>query len=220
MSDLKPVFIVSAPSGTGKTTLNRMLVKQHPEIEVAVSLTCRPMREGEVNGRDYEFVSEAEFKRNIEEGNMLEWATVHGYLYGTSKKQLMEIQQRDHYSLLEIDVQGWKTAKEKLKAATAIFILPPSLKELWVRLEQRGTDSLKTRWKRLVNAKKEIEAADDYDFFIINDDVQKAYKELESIIIKGEKGKINRELGISYCQKLLEEFECDSWFQALKKKIT
>jgi len=218
MSDLKQVFVVSAPSGTGKTTLNKMLVKNHSEIEVAVSLTCRPIRSGEVNGTDYEFVSEQEFQKNIDDGNMLEWATVHGHLYGTSKKQLTEIQKRNHYSLLEIDVQGWKTAKEKLRSATAIFILPPSLKSLWQRLEQRGTDSLEIRWKRLLNAKKEIEAADDYDFFIINDDIQKAYQELEAIIIKGEKGKIDRELGNSYCQKLLEEFERDPWFQELKGK--
>lgn len=219
MSELKPVYVVSAPSGAGKTTLNRLLVKRHPNIEISVSLTTRAPRSGEVAGKDYQFVSKEDFQKHIDRGDMLEWAMVHGNLYGTSKQQLREIQARNHYSLLEIDVQGWSTAKRKLKQAVAIFILPPSIRELWNRLEERGTDSLATRWERLVNAKDEIENAQNYDFFIVNDDLDRAYAELESIIVYGKTGTLGPSEGLAKCRSLIEEFENSEWIKTLKSSV-
>jgi guanylate kinase len=219
MADLKRVFVISAPSGAGKTTLRRMLVENHDEVEVSVSLTSRKMREGEVNGIDYTFVTKAEFEANIAKGEMLEWANVHGNLYGTSKTQLKNIEARGHYAILTIDVQGWLIAAKKLKKATAIFVLPPSLELLWERLEKRGTDSEEIRWRRLVNAKEEIEKADNYDYFIVNDNLQRAYQDLERIVINGEPGKIGTQMGKQLCEKLLAEFDQSSWFKSLREKF-
>lgn len=216
MTDYKRVFVISAPSGAGKTTLNYKLIEAYPEIEISISYTARKKRDNEVDGKDYYFISKEKFKEMIAENQMLEWAEVHDNLYGTSKDELMRIESEGRHSLLEIDVQGWITARKKLKKATAIFILPPSVESLWQRLESRGTDDLKVRWRRILNAKKEIEKADIYDYFIINDDLDKAYMELESIIIQGEPGKIDVDAGKRLCDELLKEFDQASWFQELK----
>ena len=215
MTEALRVYVVSAPSGEGKTTLNKMLVERHADVEMSVSVTTRPQRPGEVDGQDYQFVSEGEFRRRIEAGEMLEWAHVHGNLYGTSKNQLKEIDQRGHYALLEIDVQGWLQAKEKLRKATSIFILPPSAQSLWDRLHDRGTDSIETIKIRMRNAYHEIKKASDYDFFIVNDDLPTAYTELERIIIYKKKGKIDKVDGQRLCQGLAAEFENGDWRELL-----
>src|SRR5688572_28261970 len=104
---MKPIYVISAPSGAGKTTLNRMFMGKYPGYEVSVSLTSRIKRPGEVHGKDYFFVSKKEFEENIAKGEMLEWALVHDNLYGTSKSHLYEIDKRGNFAILEIDVQGW-----------------------------------------------------------------------------------------------------------------
>ncbi len=201
------VYAVSAPSGTGKTTLNSRIEQRHRDVEISVSLTTRKQRPGEIDGKHYHFVDRKEFEKNVNEGKMLEWAEVFGNLYGTSKSEVERITEKGHKVILEIDVQGWMTAKPKLPGALAIFILPPSMIDLWNRLEKRGTDSPEVRWQRFKAARNEIAAGRIYDFFIINDDLERAYHELEAIIIKGEPGLTSGEAGRECCDRLLKEFE-------------
>jgi guanylate kinase len=210
------IFAVSAPSGTGKTTLNGRLHNQHPDVEISVSLTTRPRRTGEVDGMHYHFVDRIEFQRHIDAGKMLEWAEVFGNLYGTSHSEIERITGRGHRVILEIDVQGWKTIKPKLPGAVSIFILPPSMEDLWKRLENRGTDSPAVRWKRFKTARDEIAAGRIYDYFIVNDELERAYSELESIIVRNEPGRITGSDGARLCDQLLDEFEHNSNILKLK----
>jgi guanylate kinase len=210
------VFVVSAPSGTGKTTLNRMLTKKYPNVEIAVSLTTRLIREGEREGFDYHYVSREEFMSHVNRGEMLEWAEVHDNFYGSSLVEISAIQSRDHTPLLEIDVQGWEQARSKLRKATSVFILPPTIEAIWQRLEIRGTDSESTRWRRLKNARKEIELAKNYEHFIINDDVDHAFTQLEAILIRETGGEISRQQGLDLCQRLLRQFHGSELIARLK----
>lgn len=214
-----PIFVVSAPSGTGKTTLNRRLVQEHPEVEISVSLTTRAPRPMEQHGVDYYFVQTPEFESRIHMGEMLETALVHGNYYGTSLIELGKIIQRQHIPLLEIDVQGWQQAHVKLPQAVSVFIIPPSMRDLWQRLEGRGTDSLQVRLKRMQNARTEIGSAASYDYFIVNDDLERAYEELRNIIVFGQPGKIGCEEGVTRCQKLVDEFDAAEWLKALYSQI-
>ncbi|MEY4630390.1 MAG: hypothetical protein RIQ81_510 [Pseudomonadota bacterium] len=213
------IFAVSAPSGTGKTTLNSRLHNQHPDVEISVSLTTRPQRTGEVDGMHYHFVDRTEFQRHINAGKMLEWAEVFGNLYGTSHAEIERITGRGHKVILEIDVQGWKTIKPKLPGAISIFILPPSMEDLWKRLEKRGTDAPEVRWRRFKTARDEIAAGRIYDYFIVNDQLERAYAELEAIIVGGETGKISGAGGVALCDRLLEEFELSGNILKLKKNF-
>jgi guanylate kinase len=214
---LRHVYVVSAPSGGGKTTLNRRLMDEYPDnVEISVSLTTRKIRPGEQNGLHYHFVSEAQFQSSIQGNEMLEWALVHGNLYGTSIRELEAITSRNHRAILEIDVQGWETARLKLKEAVSVFILPPSIEALWQRLSKRGTDELKTRVKRIRNARDEIAAAKHYQYFIVNDDLERAYRSLKSIIIDGRPGEINTAQGVEICQKLLAEFDSPQFQEKLR----
>lgn len=211
------IFAVSAPSGTGKTTLNCRLERDHLDVEISVSLTTRKQRPGEIAGKHYHFVDRPEFEKNVAAGNMLEWAEVFGNLYGTSKAEVERITAKGHKVILEIDVQGWMTAKPKLPGALSIFILPPSMIDLWHRLEKRGTDSPEVRWRRFQAARDEIAAGRIYDYFIVNDDLERAYKELEAIIVSGEPGRTSQEAGEALCDRLLNEFEQSSKILELKK---
>lgn len=214
-----PIYVVSAPSGTGKTTLNRRLVEEHPEIEIAVSLTTRLPRKGEEHGVHYYFVSPAEFQSRIHMGEMLENANVHGNFYGTSLVELGKVAQRGHIPLLEIDVQGWDQAKGKLPNAVSVFILPPSMQVLWERLEKRGTDSIEVRMRRLRNARAEIAAAGSYRWFVLNDDLERAYQELKSIIVHGQPGRLGAEAGTEICQRLVQEFDQASWVRDIEQQV-
>jgi len=219
MKNSSTVYVVSAPSGTGKTTLNRRLLKENPTVEMSISYTARPQRLGETPGVDYHFVSADEFRAKITHGDMLEWAEVFGKLYGTARQELDRIQKNGKKVLLEIDVQGWRQAKTKLNNATSVFILPPSVEALWQRLEQRGTDALDVRWRRLLTAKSEIEAGSLYDYFIVNADLEQAYQDLQDIVINTKKGKIGNAAGTKLCQKLLKEFDSSDWLTKLKRQF-
>lgn len=210
------IYAVSAPSGTGKTTLNGRLHNQHPDVEISISLTTRPRRAGEVDGMHYHFVDRAEFQRHIDAGKMLEWAEVFGNLYGTSHAEIERITARGHKVILEIDVQGWRTISPKLPGAVSIFILPPSMEDLWKRLEKRGTDAPEVRWRRFKTARDEIAAGRIYDYFIVNDDLERAYAELQAIIVRGEPGKTTGAAGAVLCDRLLDEFEHNSNILKLK----
>ncbi len=176
------VFIVSAPSGAGKTTLTRKVLSLYPEMSLSVSCTTRLPRHGETPGKDYEFVSEAVFRRMLAAGDFAEWAEVHGKLYGTPRRPLERQLRRGRDVLLDIDVQGARQIKEHVRDAVAIFVLPPSLDELRRRLAARGTDARKTIEQRWRNAKHEIEEIQGYDYFIVNRDVKDAVKRLAAII--------------------------------------
>ena len=176
------VFIVSAPSGAGKTTLTRKVLNLHPEMSLSVSCTTRKPRPGEVRGRDYHFVSERDFRRRLEAGDFAEWAEVHGCLYGTPRRALERQLHKGQDVLLDIDVQGARQIKQHFRSAVAVFVLPPSLKELRRRLAARGTDERKTiaqRWRR---AQDEIQEIEGYDYFIVNRDVGDAVTQLAAII--------------------------------------
>lgn len=213
------VFVVSAPSGTGKTTLNRRLVAEHPEIMMSVSYTTRGIRSGEREGVDYHYVSKDRFEDLAKKGEMLEYAEVFGTMYGTATAELKRIQALGKTPLLEIDVQGWRQAREKLPGAKSVFILPPTVETLWKRLESRGTESKDVRWRRLMTARNEISSGALYEYFIINSDLDKAYAELQDIIINGKNGKIGNAEGATFCQKLLTEFDNSSWLQKLSRDL-
>ena len=177
------LFIVSAPSGTGKTTLCKKLVSAVPNLRFSVSYTTRPPRPGEVNDRDYTFVSRHEFKLMFEREEFVESAEIHGELYGTSKKRLEELTNSGIGVVLDIDTQGAMQLKKKWGEGVYIFIFPPSIELLRERLEKRMTDSREEMGKRLKNAVLEIKNYHEYDYVIINDIFEKALSELEAIII-------------------------------------
>jgi len=203
----KKIFVVSAPSGAGKTTLNRRLLKAHSGIMMSVSYTARSPRPGEIDGVDYHYVSDAEFRKLIDADRMLEYATVFGNLYGTSLEEVDRIHSLGKDVLLEIDTQGFGWAKPKIPGAISIFIFPPSIEALWARLEERGTELREVRLRRLMTAKVEIETAHLYDYFIVNDDLDRAFQELQDIVIYGKKGKIDNAAGRAICKTMLAEYE-------------
>ncbi len=212
-------MIVSAPSGTGKTTLNRRLIKAHPEIQMSISYTTRKPRQGEKDGVDYHFVTKGIFQDLIKNGQMLEYAEVFDTLYGTSLLELDRLKNLKKIPLLEIDVQGWRQAREKLKNATSVFILPPTVEDLWRRLEGRGTESKDVRWRRLMTARNEIASASIYDHFIVNHNLDAAFSELEAVVVRGESPKISRTEGQRLCQKLLAEFDDAPWIHQVSKDL-
>lgn len=176
------VFIVSAPSGAGKTTLTRKVLGIYPEMSLSVSCTTRHPREGERPGEDYHFVSEKRFRRMLDAGEFAEWAEVHGSLYGTPQGVLERQLRRGRDVLLDIDVQGARQIRRHFPGAVSIFVLPPSLKELRHRLSARGTDERETIQQRSRNAEREILEIRRYDYSIVNRDVDEAVKRLAAII--------------------------------------
>ena len=176
------IFVVSAPSGAGKTTLCQEAIQRLQGIRFSVSHTTRPRRAGEVDGKDYHFVSRETFQRLIEAGGFLEWAEVHGNLYGTSWEELKRAEKEEQDLILEIDVQGAATVRQKLPQAITIFIFPPSLEALRSRLERRGTNTPEEIQKRLGVAQKEMAEAPNYQYWIVNEDLATATETFISII--------------------------------------
>ena len=178
------ILIVSGPSGSGKSTLVQRILEL-PGTMPSVSCTTRLRRATESSGKCYDFVTEAEFEAMVARGEFLEYAKVFGkYSYGTPKKWLVESRRRGLDLVLEIDVQGAKQVKEKLPESVAIFILPPSRQEVERRLRSRGQDADEEIKRRLAKARDEIEASESfYDFCIVNDDVERAGKEAQAIVV-------------------------------------
>jgi len=181
-------FIISAPAGTGKTTLVGMLKKEFPCIVESISYTTRKPRANEINGRDYFFVSEEEFKEKIKKKEFLEYAEVFGQYYGTSKEFALQQREKGNHVVLVIDVQGAK--KLRKYQFTSIFISPPTIQELQYRLHSRKSESETMIQKRLSWAQKEIDESKKYDYHIINDDLETAYQILRAIFI-AEEHKVN-----------------------------
>lgn len=178
------LLILSAPSGTGKTTLAHRLVAAHPGAIFSVSYTTRTPRGDEKDGVDYHFVSEKRFREMIAKGAFVEWAQVHGHHYGTPRKVIEEAQARGALVVFDIDVQGGEMIKKQHPEAVRALILPPSLAELERRLRARSTDDDATIRRRLHAARIEVRLAlsSGYEYWVINDDLENAYADLEAIV--------------------------------------
>jgi guanylate kinase len=178
------LIVLSGPSGTGKTTLCHELVKRIPGMVFSISATTRDKKAGEEDGRDYYFLSQAEFKKKIKAGEFLEWAKVYSHFYGTLKKPITENLSRGISVLLDIDMQGALQVKDKFPRAVLIFILPPSLEELRQRLIRRKRDSLAAIARRMKQIEEEMKYIPQYDRVIINKDLAKTVKILQAIVRK------------------------------------
>ena len=177
------IFIVSAPSGAGKTTLCMKIIRKMNNLVQSVSFTTRQPRPGEIHDKDYSFITRKEFRMMVDEGDFVEWAEVHGNLYGTSRRRLNDILASGFDVLLDIDTQGAKQIRNLFKNGVFIFILPPTMKELRNRLEKRMSnthDDIDRRLKRAVN---EIRDYKIYDYVIVNDVIKNAMGKIEAIII-------------------------------------
>lgn len=186
------LIVITGPSGSGKSTLANRVVEEIENVEFSVSHTTRQKRDGEIEGKDYYFVVEEEFKRMIKDEELVEWAVVHGNYYGTSKNELEKVSEKGDL-LLDIDVQGAERIREKHKGAVFVFILPPLFPVLKKRLEERGQDSLPAIQKRLEVAKEEIKHYRKFDYVVINDELDRAAEELKSVILSRRCLRENRE---------------------------
>ncbi len=184
-------YIVSAPSGAGKTTLCKMAAEKFPDIRNSVSYTTRKQRPGEVNGVDYWFVDDAVFDGMVERGEFLEYADVYGKKYGTSKKDLDAMLEKGLSVILEIDVQGADNVRKRMEGGVYIFILPPSLKASEERLVGRGKDTPEEIKRRLGIAVDEIRRAPEYDYIVVNDNLERAFETFSSIV-RAEKARSPR----------------------------
>lgn len=180
MSNLS--IVISAPSGAGKSTIIHKILSECPFLDFAISSTTRPMREGEVNAKDYHFISADQFQKEIDAEGFVEWAVVHDNYYGTSQKEVDRIVKLGKIPLFDVDVQGAKSLRNNLYGAVFIFILPPSFAELERRLRSRQTDSEKQITLRLARARDEIRQSSLFDYIVINEDLECATADVMSII--------------------------------------
>ncbi len=176
-------LIISGPSGVGKGTLLKMLMKEFPEINFSISYTTRKPRPGEIDGVDYVFVTKGRFFELVKEGMFAEWAEVHGNYYGTPKQEIENKLNKGIDVVFDIDVQGAVQLKQNLEDGVFVFILPPSLEELEKRLKKRRTDNEETIKIRLDNSKKEIKKYVEFDYVIVNDYLDDAYDKLRCIYL-------------------------------------
>ena len=191
------MFILSSPSGAGKTTIaHRLLAEEGSELRMSVSVTTRPMRPGEVDGQDYFFVDGAEFKRLVEADAFFEWAEVFGHCYGTPKAQIREQLKRGEDFLFDIDWQGTQQLYQRAQGdVVRVFLLPPSIAELEQRLRSRGTDSDAVIDGRMERARAEISHWDAYDYVVINDDIEACFAKVR-MILEAERMRRLRQTGL------------------------
>ena len=198
------IFIISAPSGAGKTTLVKEVIKQVPSLQFSVSFTTRLPRPNEKEGEDYHFVSHSVFQKMVERNEFLEWAEVLGNRYGTPRPDLKKLEAEGVDLILDIDTQGAKKVMKEIDQPILIYLLPPSLKVLRERLLNRGVDSLEMVKFRLSNARKDIEEAYGYHYVIVNDRIGDAIEKLKSIILS-ERCRRNKNLIIEENKRQWEE---------------
>ena len=176
------IIVISAPSGTGKSTVVKRMVASVAGLGFAISHTTRPPRSGEQNGREYFFTSAARFKRMVAAGDFVEWAKVYGHLYGTTWKQLHHALEGGKDVVLDIDVQGHAQVRRRLPEALSIFLLPPSFPELARRLSRRHSDPAEVIASRLAMARKEMRHWSEYDYLIVNDRIPSAVQAAKTIV--------------------------------------
>ena len=176
-------IVLSAPSGAGKTTIARALVERNEDVVFSVSATTRPARDHEVDGVDYHFLSEQDFQAMIEADEFVEWAEVHGHLYGTSRKAVEEALDDGRFLILDIDVQGALQIRQRVPDAVLVFVLPPGADALVERLRDRGTEGEDTLARRIENARGELEQASKFDYVVVNENLEQAINEVWSIVI-------------------------------------
>src|SRR3989344_1652728 len=198
------LFILSSPSGAGKSTIARMLLEQDKHIALSVSVTTRPPRPGEIDGKDYHFIDEAEFHRLVEDNALLEWAKVFGHYYGTPKAQVKQGLREGQDFLFDIDWQGTQQLYQRAEGdVVRVFILPPSLEELHRRLRSRNTDTEEGIAGRMARAQDEISHWDGYDFVVINDNVENCFEKVRQIL-NSERMRRARQTGlIDYVRDLM-----------------
>lgn len=185
------LIVLSGPSGTGKGTICKELLRSHPNLHYSVSATTRTPREGEANGVNYWFIAKDRFQEMVDNDQLLEWAEVYGNFYGTPRRYVQEQLDCGKDVVLEIDIQGAMQIKEKFPQGVFIYIVPPSLEELADRIYKRGTDSLETIKKRLSCASTELASAYNYHYVVINDSVEAAVDKV-SAILTAEKCRVER----------------------------
>ncbi|TGL61232.1 guanylate kinase [Leptospira ognonensis] len=182
MNPVPNLYIISSVAGGGKSTIIERILKDHPDFYFSISCTTREPRPGDVPGKNYHFLSIEEFKKRIEDDGFYEWAEVHGNFYGTPKGPIMEAIANQKVVLLDLDVQGARTVKKKRPDSVTIFIEPPS-QEVWIeRLIKRGTDPKKSIEKRIENGLKELEEAPNFDYIVVNDQLEKAILDVKAIL--------------------------------------
>ncbi|MEL1251223.1 guanylate kinase [Aurantiacibacter gilvus] len=198
------MFILSSPSGTGKTTIARKLLAEVDGLGLSVSVTTRPKRPGEVEGKDYIFVDQAKFDEMVEAGEFLEWAVVFGNSYGTPKAQIKAGLKAGEDFLFDIDWQGTQQLYQRMEVdVVRVFLLPPSIEELEHRLRSRGTDSEDVIRGRMDRARFEISHWDGYDYVVINDDIEACYHKVLTIL-EAERMKRARQVGlVDFTRKLM-----------------
>lgn len=182
------LYVMSAPSGCGKTTVVRRLLQINPELEISISCTTRHPRLGEKNGDDYHFVSQAEFDQMISKNELLEWATVHGNSYGTPRLPIQQWKSLGKDVILDLDVQGAMQVRDSHPRAILIFLLPPSMAALEERLKGRGTETAESLQIRLTRAKQEMSESNKYDFTFVNNNVEEVAQQISELIAKKRRG--------------------------------
>ena len=188
--------VLSAPSGAGKTSIAQALVEGSEDVVFSVSATTRPARSHEVDGVDYHFISETDFRAMIEADEFVEWAEVHGHLYGTSRQALQAALDDGRFLILDIDVQGAMQMRERVPDVVLVFVLPPSADALVERLTERGTEGEDTVARRIENARGELEQASQFDYVVVNDDLEQAIDEVRSIV-SAESRRTDRAIDLS-----------------------
>jgi guanylate kinase len=190
------LLILSSPSGAGKSTLTKNLVDDDHTIQLSVSVTTRPRRHSEIGGRHYHFINREDFEEMRQRGELLEWAEVHGNFYGTPKKPVEQALPSGQDMMFDIDWQGTKQICEKMRPdVVSVFVLPPSMEELKARLERRAEDAPDVIERRLRNAREEIAQWGSYDYVLVNDDLQRTFKELKAIL-DAERMRRERQTGL------------------------
>ena len=195
------IIVISAPSGTGKSTVVRRVVASVADLSFAISHTTRSPRSGEQNGREYFFISAPRFKRMVAAGDFVEWANVYGHLYGTTSRELRRALKGGKDVVLDIDVQGHFQVSRRLPEALSIFLLPPSFPELARRLRRRHSDSAEVIESRLAVARKEISHWFEYDYLVVNDRILSAVQAVRTVVLAARFRRQNQQELVEYIRR-------------------